>query len=644
MSANSATPPIPIIRINDEALTELSRSPSAVDRHRTPHPGLERSVSERSGFDRKPPTPRRARSPSPRRPRDDAASSSSSIQQRPVLLTMKPQLFHDRSSSTKSIQLLSVDVVVVYMSLANDQSRDLSPFQHSAKRQPTRNNTFRTESVRIGPPRRDRPTGRTETDANNAAVQPSAAASTRPAATMVEKPPQVSSEDPVNWLKDCNMLPGEIPGARIFGIGFEVPSKGSGSKIDLESAAEEMIGHIKKNRSGVSSTPIIFIGHGCGCFVIEQATVSRGDEFLEATAAMIFFGKPSDNRIKQKTQLPHILHEIKKLGPEVKTVADKFKNEMQLAAIPFISFTGIENLPDGQKTNFKAEMPRFDGVIKRSRDSPDLPFPLPLNFQNGVNFSSPNDAVFKLVADCILHFTDIWKFLDAARRNDNKVLLYFIVNGVDPNTKDKRQETALHKAVKHYNIEVVKTLQENGADLDIPDHIGMTALHRAAETDQREIVTFLLQKGATSSPKNNCRKTPVDLAEERGFYEVARLLRRPPLIEGPLHESDDEAPPASKLPKKGSQASREFFMTASELFLINGRENHFSVRQSVNDMVYGGQKLEDILSHHREDVGAAQLTCRWYHFPVNNVSGNLLQPSRLVCANVNGNRWFGLRY
>ncbi|KAK2765549.1 hypothetical protein FQN54_008403 [Arachnomyces sp. PD_36] len=604
----SGLPQIPVIRINDEPLGELSRSPSAIDRHRTPHPNPEWTPS----------TTRRTRSPSPRRRRNGAAPSPAAIPQLPVLLKMNPQIFHDRVSSGKSIQLLSVDIVVVYMSLYNDQSAELNPFQH-INRQATRINTFIREAPRANNVKRAKSLDNTKTDTDNSAPHTTPTVPSGSAATMVEKVPQPLSKDQVNWLKDRNMLPGGIPGARILGIEFKVPPKGPNFKIDLNSAAEEMIGYMKRNREDLPTSPIIFIGHGCGCFVIEEATATRGDEFLDSTAGMIFFGKPSDEKVNQKTQAPGILNEFKNIGPELKVTTDTFKHGVQAAGIPFISFSGMENLPDDQKTDFKAEMPRFDSVIKSSRSPPDLPFPLPLDFQNGINFSGPKDAIFKLVSDCILHFMDIWKFLDAACRDDEKVLLYFIVNGVDPNTKDKHLETALHKAVKHSNLEMIRTLLENGADINMPDQSGMTALHHAAERNQSRIVQFLLQKGATASSINKRRKTAADIAEEGGFQDLAEQLRRPPLIEGPLHDSDDETPQTIKLPKKGSQASREFMMTASELFLVNGRENHFSVRQSVNYMVYGGEKLEDILRHHREDAGSAQLTCRWYHFPVNNM-------------------------
>ena len=73
---------------------------------------------------------------------------------------------------------------------------------------------------------------------------------------------------------------------------------------------------------------------------------------------------------------------------------------------------------------------------------------------------------------------------------------------------------------------VVRYLLENGYfTVDERDPRGNTALIVAAQNNQIEIAQLLLDRGASKSITDGSGKTAYDYAVEKGYEEIARLLR-----------------------------------------------------------------------------------------------------------------------
>ncbi len=151
---------------------------------------------------------------------------------------------------------------------------------------------------------------------------------------------------------------------------------------------------------------------------------------------------------------------------------------------------------------------------------------------------------------------DLWA---AVARNDSKEAIRLLDAGFDPNTKDSDGRTALMHAVIDGKDELVKLLIARGSDVNAQDKQGFSALHFAAQdycqpateallkagatVDARdkfgntplgravfnsrgrgEIIKLLLEHGADRNAKNNSSKSPLDLANTIGNYDVKQFF------------------------------------------------------------------------------------------------------------------------
>lgn len=83
----------------------------------------------------------------------------------------------------------------------------------------------------------------------------------------------------------------------------------------------------------------------------------------------------------------------------------------------------------------------------------------------------------------------------------------------------------IHSAVfaKSYNI--TKMLLDAGADVNVKQQAGLTALHAAAQIGNIELIILLLEHSAELNVRMEGGKLPADLAEDKGYPEIAAILK-----------------------------------------------------------------------------------------------------------------------
>ena len=86
------------------------------------------------------------------------------------------------------------------------------------------------------------------------------------------------------------------------------------------------------------------------------------------------------------------------------------------------------------------------------------------------------------------------------------------------------QVSALHIAVRAGHVDIVKLLIVHG-DVNRPDQWGFSPLHYATIARNKEIVNILLGNGASATLESKLGTTPLDVAKELKFDDIADLLQ-----------------------------------------------------------------------------------------------------------------------
>jgi ankyrin repeat protein len=96
---------------------------------------------------------------------------------------------------------------------------------------------------------------------------------------------------------------------------------------------------------------------------------------------------------------------------------------------------------------------------------------------------------------------------------------------VDINVQNDDGDTPLHYAAYHGRVDIMRELLAHRADVKVCNRAKNTSLHHAAVNGNEDITRELLAHGADEKAQNEHGFTPADLAELRGCYNLARLIR-----------------------------------------------------------------------------------------------------------------------
>jgi ankyrin repeat protein len=150
--------------------------------------------------------------------------------------------------------------------------------------------------------------------------------------------------------------------------------------------------------------------------------------------------------------------------------------------------------------------------------------------------------------DCVLHI-----LLNGGMSQD--LLLAALKNGANPNARNAKGDTPLMLALRRNDLNAAIALINGGASLFMSnadnisplstifsmdvgarnkllsavgvneaDYNGETLLHYAVRANNKDVVLDLLSLGADRGAKNRRGETPLDLAQTKGYQEIAALL------------------------------------------------------------------------------------------------------------------------
>jgi len=115
----------------------------------------------------------------------------------------------------------------------------------------------------------------------------------------------------------------------------------------------------------------------------------------------------------------------------------------------------------------------------------------------------------------------------AAYFGHRQLLKDLLDRGADPNavSQNDLRVSALHSALSGGHKEMVRDLIACDADVNVASGAEWTPLHYVAFSGDLETAKFLLEKGAHPNSRNADEKLPTDIARERGFTDLAALLK-----------------------------------------------------------------------------------------------------------------------
>ena len=123
----------------------------------------------------------------------------------------------------------------------------------------------------------------------------------------------------------------------------------------------------------------------------------------------------------------------------------------------------------------------------------------------------------------------------AALDGDFAVCRLLLKSGVDVNRKNRRGGTALHYVArrKNDNYQIASLLPKNGADPNAiygvrKRRVGNTALHIAVLHEDVRLVRLLLRNGASIRIRDNDGMTAIAWAHYLGFNNVCKVFGKSP--------------------------------------------------------------------------------------------------------------------
>jgi acyl-CoA-binding protein len=117
------------------------------------------------------------------------------------------------------------------------------------------------------------------------------------------------------------------------------------------------------------------------------------------------------------------------------------------------------------------------------------------------------------------------RLLNATAKRDVALVKSLLQEGVDPNSTDDHQQTALHMAADKGAIECLKLLLEAGGNPNSADRDGISVLQTAVIAAKRDIVALLLQHQANPDQPDLDGDTPRSCAMMDGSEKMKALFQ-----------------------------------------------------------------------------------------------------------------------
>ncbi|RYP13610.1 hypothetical protein DL765_006811 [Monosporascus sp. GIB2] len=449
-----------------------------------------------------------------------------------------------------------------------------------------------------------------------------------------------------NWLKDPQMIPKLLPGARILAFSYpRLKPKSIGNKGEpaeyIDNAALGLRGELEKARPSIDydNIPIVFIAAGFGGMIVQKAIT------MAATPNNTSNDGPSSGAADMTTVpeesslgLDHLANVVFLDTPFPKTSKGLAFEKGAFSSPIYESFTLLNYFV--VKLPKRPEAQGLQAIALHPICWTDL--------RRLTNFPGPNDSGYRHIAT---HIRSDLMFTAVRNRKFQKLQAGLVKSGATVDNKDEWGSSLLHRATAAVNVLGVRILLRSHANPVIRDSEGQTPLHCAVnlfrlacdcKTDdtipgvkERKELEDIIRVLLDSTPKSELRNSndkqgnlPQDLLYHEDdspcpsntckHSEILELFKyHQPKVSRRLGEFEEPwrawNPPQNEVQHAACKGSR----TIVAEFYQDQSPPEYEV-PSVNELIYQPDKGPAIIFENLAGLKRRAL-CRWIHLPANNV-------------------------
>lgn len=133
-------------------------------------------------------------------------------------------------------------------------------------------------------------------------------------------------------------------------------------------------------------------------------------------------------------------------------------------------------------------------------------------------------AIVVLAGVCTAASVNRDEFLRAVQSGDGNAAAAMIQQGADVNAREANGTTALHWAVYHQDVALVKRLLAAGAKVAVVNDFGSSPMQEAAVTGNAAVIRMLLDAGANVESANAEGQTALMAVARTGNVDAAKML------------------------------------------------------------------------------------------------------------------------
>ncbi|EXJ78862.1 hypothetical protein A1O1_09264 [Capronia coronata CBS 617.96] len=417
----------------------------------------------------------------------------------------------------------------------------------------------------------------------------------------------------INWLTHRQMLPQQVPWARIFSFDYlrQHKERSLSKAPRLQSLVSRLRSQLQQYRQTERERPIVFIAHDFGFAIFLELLFSmkspspKTDQFRlrQAMAAAFIFLTPTDG----------VFGDVR--------ISRYIRSQSMHEGVLQDSLPYAETRSQEYVDTHLQQVDRLRRLVPRKSPRPYIQ----LMLDDGKQFKDPFDKSFSHLVKNLTKATRARLLLQAAVDGREDLLRRYEERGWDLNLSDSSGRNALHFAIITNRLEILLFLL-NCKDIrvDAKDAAGQTALHYAVKTLSRPqgAIAMLVDNGADATIKDNNGSTVLDIAREKNIQQSLKTFRA---ITGPSSDPGLilRLPDPNSLNELKQLAAEDCLMAVAEFFKVQEAgvdvEKFIIQRPSVFQALYRMYPDEILdVARRKTDMKRETRVCRWFHIPSNH--------------------------